>query len=323
MHYGSTNSLFSRDVVVSIAGLDGAGKTQILHRILKEDIRDIGATYGVSQEVISIEGIKLGLTDLGGKIHFRKTLWKSYISSADGLIYVVDVTDQRRLREAKEWFKKSMQWLRKNKPILILLNTWDTKLDHATLEKVSNGFRAIAKSHAVESYPVSPISGKNITKAIEWLASTLIQNLIAEGVSIDLFITFLKTEKGIMEARVKDRSFTYSDEATLPVIRYRFAPKGEKLIEYLQFQDRQIVISADERTSCWLITSKRAELNNAALLMNLLTEFLAEIQNIRARSREDMKAADLVNFLVKYMIDKQKFWARDEMPMFEVTFHKK
>ena len=99
---------YKRDVVVSIAGLDGAGKTRIVQKILQEEVTEYIATYGVNQEVICIEGIQLGLTDLGGKEPFRKTLWKSYISSADGLIYVVDVTKQERLDESKKWFQKSI-----------------------------------------------------------------------------------------------------------------------------------------------------------------------------------------------------------------------
>ncbi|MHA1686648.1 MAG: ADP-ribosylation factor-like protein [Candidatus Heimdallarchaeaceae archaeon] len=313
---------YKRDVVVSIAGLDGAGKTRIVQKILQEEVTEYIATYGVNQEVICIEGIQLGLTDLGGKEPFRKTLWKSYISSADGLIYVVDVTKQERLDESKKWFQKSIQWLHKKNPVLILLNTWDSNISTQVLEKIIRTFKNLAKSRPVETYPVSPISGHNLSKAIEWLASTLIQNLIAEGVSVDLFITYLKTPEGIMEARIRSHSFTHTDEAILPVIRYKFASKGEKLLEYLFFQDRQIILTADEKTSCWLITSKSIKIKSAPLLMNLMSEFLAEIQGIRETNQSKVKESDLINFLIKYMIDKQKFWSKDESPMFEVTFLK-
>lgn len=312
---------YKRDVVVSIAGLDGAGKTKIVQKILKEEVTEHTATYGVNQEIVYIEGIQLGLTDLGGKEPFRKTLWQSYISSADGLIYVVDVTKQERLDESKKWFQKSIQWLRKKNPVLVLLNTWDSNINNQVLEEITHTFRNIAKSRPIEAYPVSPISGKNLSKAIEWLANTLIQNLISEGVSVDLFITYLKTPEGIMEARIRSHGFTHADEAILPVIRYKFASKGKKLLEYLFFQDRQIILTADEKTSCWLITSKSIKIRSAPLLMNLMSEFLAEIQGIREMNQK-IKESDLLNFLIKYMIDKQKFWSKDESPMFEVTFLK-
>ena len=56
--------------------------------------------------------------------------------------------------------------------------------------------------------------------------------------------------------------------------------------------------------------------------MNLMSEFLAEIQGIRETNQSKVKESDLINFLIKYMIDKQKFWSKDESPMFEVTFLK-
>ncbi|MHA1482703.1 MAG: ADP-ribosylation factor-like protein, partial [Candidatus Heimdallarchaeaceae archaeon] len=52
----SSNWLFSdRDVSVSVAGLDGAGKTTIINKILKEEITETYSTYGINHEIVNID----------------------------------------------------------------------------------------------------------------------------------------------------------------------------------------------------------------------------------------------------------------------------
>ncbi|TFG10431.1 hypothetical protein EU534_00990, partial [Candidatus Heimdallarchaeota archaeon] len=81
---GSENNngleMSSRDMTVSIAGLDGVGKTSIVNKLMRDEVTETYSTYGINQEIVKINGLRLGLTDLGGKEPFRNSLWPSYLS---------------------------------------------------------------------------------------------------------------------------------------------------------------------------------------------------------------------------------------------------
>ena len=132
----------SRDLSVSIAGLDGVGKTAIISRLLSNEISETYSTYGINQEIVKINGLNLGLTDLGGKEPFRNSLWPSYISRSDALIYVVDATNEETIDESKEWFVRALKWIKKESPILVLINTWDQPINEEVIKSINQIFQS-------------------------------------------------------------------------------------------------------------------------------------------------------------------------------------
>jgi small GTP-binding protein len=308
----------SRDLTVSIAGLDGVGKTLIVNKLLHEEIHETYATYGINQEIIKIDGLRLGLTDLGGQEPFRKSLWESYISKSDALIYVVDATKEERIEESKTWFARALKWISKQSPVLVLINTWDRKIDNKTIDSISKIFQTPTNGE-IDCFSISPITGKNIKRTVDWLANTIIENLIQVGISVDYFVAYIKTEQGIVEARIRTPEPDLVDKGLYPVIRYKFAEKDESIVEYMRLKGRQIVMAADNQTSCWLITTESEDFKGTNLLMKLLTEFVKEIHGLRSEKGEGLSESDLTSYLVKYMIDKQSFWSVKEQPMFEIS----
>ena len=317
-NYGNDWALSSRDLTVSVAGLDGVGKTLIINKLLHEEIHETYATYGINQEVIKIDGLRLGLTDLGGQEPFRKSLWESYISKSDAMIYVVDATKEDRIEESKTWFVRALKWIKKQSPILVLINTWDRKVDSKTIESISKIFQTSTNGE-IDCFSISPITGKNIKKTVDWLASTIIENLINVGISVDYFVAYIKTEQGIVEARIRTPDPGLVDKGVYPVIRYKFAEKDESIVEYMRLRGRQIVMAADNQTSCWLITTESEDFKGTNLLMKLLTEFVKEIHGLRTEKGDGLSESDLTSYLVKYIIDKQSFWSVKEQPMFEIS----
>ena len=320
----SSNWLFSdRDVSVSVAGLDGAGKTTIINKILNEEITETYSTYGINHEIVNIDGLKLGLTDLGGKEPFRKSLWPSYISRSDALIFVVDATKEHQITESKKWFIRSLKWIKKNSPILVLLNTWNQKINKKELTAFSNLFKSSSRQQSIECFNVSPITGENLNRTVDWLANTIISNLVSTGISVEYFVAYLKTDNGIIEARIRTPSAIIDTEGMSPVIRYKFASGNESILEYMNLKGRQVVMAADNQTSCWLMTNvidQNKEIKGANLLMRLLTEFIKEIQGLKEDKGTDISESDLTSYLMKYLIDNQSFWSEKELPMFEISF---
>lgn len=309
----------SRDLSVSIAGLDGVGKTAIVNKLLSDEITETYSTYGINQEIVKIDGLNLGLTDLGGKEPFRNSLWESYISRSDALIYVVDATKEEKLDESQEWFVRALKWIKAESPVLVLINTWDQPVNEDVIKSINSIFQSPTNGHPIEFLSISPISGKNIKKTVDWLANTIITNLISAGISVDYFVAYIKTEQGLVEARIRTADDNFLDKGLFPVIRYKFASDDESVLEYMRIGGRQIVTAADSQTSCWLVTTRTDEFKGTNLLMKLLTEFIKEIHGLRVQKGTNLSESDLTSYLIKYMIDNQTFWSETQQPMFEIS----
>ena len=86
---------------ICILGLDSAGKSTILNLLLKKDIGTVTVpTEGFNAESLKYKGndgrLELTLWDLGGQDKLRN-MWKHYLVGSDGIIFVVDATDDARL----------------------------------------------------------------------------------------------------------------------------------------------------------------------------------------------------------------------------------
>ena len=309
-----------RDVNISVAGLECSGKTSIINRLVRgEDVQTF-STYGVNQELLFAKGMVLGITDLGGREPIRKTLWKSFISKSDALIYVTDATKPSKLEESQRWFIQSLKWVKPNSPVLVLINKKDKEISQEEINRIIKKFSLKRENKLITCLITSSITGENINETIDWLASSIIQQLILDKISVELFVSYIKTNEGIVEARIRTPVSDIGNEALFPIIRYKFAEKGETNLEYMRYDKRQFVMAADEEISCWLVTEKNDRIKSMNLLMKLLVEFVKEIHGLKKEKKEGLTEADLSTFLITNLIDNQTFWSKTEQPMFEISF---
>ncbi|XP_059148510.1 uncharacterized protein LOC131935835 [Physella acuta] len=87
---------------ILILGLDGAGKTSLLYKAKQcENLNHI-STLGFNVENVQpSKGVTFTVWDVGGQEKLRP-FWKNYYENTDGLFFVVDSTDVKRLTEASE-----------------------------------------------------------------------------------------------------------------------------------------------------------------------------------------------------------------------------
>ncbi len=104
---GQALALFSRRVEkrVVLLGLDNAGKTTVVYRLLLGRKVDTVPTIGFNSEEVRHGRCSFVMWDIGGQAKIRK-LWRHYVESADALVFVVDAQDRSRLREARAAFKR-------------------------------------------------------------------------------------------------------------------------------------------------------------------------------------------------------------------------
>jgi ADP-ribosylation factor-like protein 3 len=93
-----------REAKILILGLDNAGKTTMLKYISSENPKDTTTTKGFNVKTIIKDSKKLNVWDIGGQKEIRQ-YWENYYDNVDGLIFVVDSSDDYRIKECNEEFK--------------------------------------------------------------------------------------------------------------------------------------------------------------------------------------------------------------------------
>merc|ERR1712227_487372 len=114
-----------KEARILMLGLDNAGKTTILKKLSEEDISHIMPTQGFNIKSLVQDGFKLNVWDIGGQKSIRP-YWSNYFDSTDGLIYVVDSSDSRRLEESSAELKELLAEDKlQGVPILVFANKQD------------------------------------------------------------------------------------------------------------------------------------------------------------------------------------------------------
>lgn len=83
-----------------MVGLDAAGKTTILYKLKLGEIVTTIPTIGFNVETVEYKNISFTVWDVGGQDKIRP-LWRHYYQNTQGLIFVVDSSDTKRIAEAE------------------------------------------------------------------------------------------------------------------------------------------------------------------------------------------------------------------------------
>lgn len=101
-----------REIRILVLGIDNAGKTTIVRKLCGKPIDSIEPTLGFSIQTLEYDlqsdgcadgcassstSYQLHLWDIGGQSTIR-AYWRNYFEKTDGIIWVVDSGDRRRLR---------------------------------------------------------------------------------------------------------------------------------------------------------------------------------------------------------------------------------
>ncbi|KAF4670563.1 hypothetical protein FOZ61_010154 [Perkinsus olseni] len=97
-----------REARILVLGLDNAGKTTILRKLSDEDITQVMPTQGFNIKSLVRDGFKLNVWDIGGQKTIRP-YWSNYFEATDGLVFVIDSADRRRLEESGKELNELLQ----------------------------------------------------------------------------------------------------------------------------------------------------------------------------------------------------------------------
>ena len=79
-------------------GLDNAGKTSIIQRLTNKSPHTTTPTRGYQVSQLDFQDIDLIVWDIGGQQSLRSH-WSDYYKNVDGIVWVIDSTDKRRMFE--------------------------------------------------------------------------------------------------------------------------------------------------------------------------------------------------------------------------------
>ncbi|ESO07773.1 hypothetical protein HELRODRAFT_170325 [Helobdella robusta] len=158
-----------REIRLLMLGLDNAGKTTIVKKFNGDDISTISPTLGFSIKTIEHRGFKINFWDVGGQTSLR-TYWRNYFESTDGLIWVVDSADKRRLQDCKKELDQLLVEERlAGATLLVFANKQD--LDGAVSSETIMEILDLEnlKTHHWMILGCSAVTGDNLLKGVDWL----------------------------------------------------------------------------------------------------------------------------------------------------------
>jgi len=159
---------------VAIIGLDGAGKTTIINRLLRSNFKLTRPTFGVSIEIYKYRSLEFVVYDLGGQTPLRESLWEKFVASADGLVFVLDSADKKRFDLAAKEFNNALGY-NNTAPLLFLSNKID--LEEAASQKevlsIIDFGEIIRKQRKYYFARCSALTGQHLFESWDWLTLEL------------------------------------------------------------------------------------------------------------------------------------------------------
>ncbi|KAL0477122.1 ADP-ribosylation factor-like protein arf3 [Acrasis kona] len=156
-----------------ILGLDNSGKTSCLRKLADEDISQTTPTQGFNIKTVMSSGFKLNVWDIGGQKAIRP-YWQNYFESTDGLVYVIDSSDQKRLQETSVELNQLLEEEKlSGVPIMVLANKQDL-LNALSAKQIAEelGLHSI-RDRTWQIQACSAKTGEGLQQGMEWLVNTL------------------------------------------------------------------------------------------------------------------------------------------------------
>mmetsp|Transcript_62312 Transcript_62312/g.148774 ORF Transcript_62312/g.148774 Transcript_62312/m.148774 type:complete len:196 (-) Transcript_62312:144-731(-) len=180
---GSGPSMFSdlwsqlssvQEARLLMVGLDAAGKTTILYRLKLDQIVTTLPTVGFNVETVEYKNLRLTVWDLGGQEKIRRKLWRQYYFGTQGVIFVVDSSDQERIEDAQE----ELQSMLKDDdlaeaPLLVYANKQDLPEAMDSNEVAQRLGLTELRNRRWYVQSCTATTGEGLEEGIEWLASML------------------------------------------------------------------------------------------------------------------------------------------------------
>ncbi|XP_059052594.1 ADP-ribosylation factor 2 [Achroia grisella] len=158
---------------ILMVGLDAAGKTTILYKLKLGEIVTTIPTIGFNVETVEYKNISFTVWDVGGQDKIRP-LWRHYYQNTQGLIFVVDSSDTKRIAEAEEELANMLKEDElKDAVILVFANKQDMP-NAMTAAELTNALNLNSlRSRRWYIQATCATQGQGLYEGLDWLSNEL------------------------------------------------------------------------------------------------------------------------------------------------------
>lgn len=158
----------NKEIRILLLGLDNAGKTSLLKRLVSEDITEIKPTQGFNIKTVHQDGFRLNVWDIGGQKAIRP-YWRNYFEKTDVLLYIIDSSDRRRLEETGLELSSLLEESKLAKvPLLVFANKQDLVTALAP-DQIATGLNLHSlRNRQWQIQACSAKTGDGIREGMEW-----------------------------------------------------------------------------------------------------------------------------------------------------------
>ncbi|KAL6773748.1 FAP313 [Auxenochlorella protothecoides x Auxenochlorella symbiontica] len=162
-----------REMRLLVVGLDNAGKTTVLKQLTGGDVKSVSPTLGFNIETLQLKGFRLNIWDVGGQKSLR-SYWRNYFEQTDGLVWVVDSADRRRLEDTgAELARLLLEERLAGASLLVLANKQDIAgaLAPSEIEQVLQ-LQGLGRRHW-HLAGCSAVTGSGVLPAFDWVVEDI------------------------------------------------------------------------------------------------------------------------------------------------------
>jgi len=161
---------------ISIIGLGGCGKTCILYRLIQNEFVSTFPTIDFNFESLVYSDLEFIFFDFTSAQKMQSIIRK-YFEGSNGIIFVVDGSDNERFEEFKSFFKEKMLFdeIGSCGSIMILSNK--SEIDQSiSVEFIKNELNLNDYGREIGVFAVSAKNNTGLWNSLDWLASKLKEN---------------------------------------------------------------------------------------------------------------------------------------------------
>ncbi|EER08613.1 ADP-ribosylation factor protein, putative [Perkinsus marinus ATCC 50983] len=158
-----------------IVGVDNAGKTTTLEQLKRNhtgkgmELERIPPTVGLNVGRITMDHVDAVFWDVGGQIALRE-LWSSYYEDCNGIVFVVDSADEKRMRNDVDTAAQVLSDRRlAHKPLALLCNKHDLPDALPSVEVEDMLGLSEQMDRPLKVFSVSALKNEGLEDAIHWL----------------------------------------------------------------------------------------------------------------------------------------------------------
>mmetsp|Transcript_22676 Transcript_22676/g.55995 ORF Transcript_22676/g.55995 Transcript_22676/m.55995 type:complete len:182 (-) Transcript_22676:349-894(-) len=166
--------LSNKQARIVVLGLDNAGKSTLVHKLCKNEVRAFVPTTKAQAQTFTLGKVQFTAWDLGGHEQVRD-LWEEYYAGADAIVFMIDSADRERFAESKQELDELLKHEALGETPLLILGNKDDLQESVGKEPLLDALDVDldADERPMQIFMCSLIAGTGYAEGFKWLSNYL------------------------------------------------------------------------------------------------------------------------------------------------------